>query len=127
MRHEEFLRSVDDVAEYVWKYQKTENLIAELAKSEFAWNQSDIGRAIAETGSFDFSVDDVKLIRICKADTYMQGLESQIEKRLKEMTEKVQEFRAVFYENEVEPIVNLRNKRKNELKQQFGNLIFYGK
>lgn len=128
MRHEEFLKgaNVENITEYMYRYDKTAALIDELAKHGNAWTNENISRATAETNCFEFSSDDVEFIGRWQNDAKAQKIEENISKLLKCMEDMDIEHRRKYYKEQVEPLLDARNKHKQKLKMGLDRMVFYG-
>ena len=136
MRKEDFLRneytSFEDAAriasEYLWRYEKTEELIKALARNECydLWNEGDIAYCVIETRAFDFSLDDVAYAHAIAEDEYMIDIQNTIDYLLNEMVINCKpEDRYTFYQRNVVPHIEDRDRYRAMFQHNFANLVFY--
>ena len=129
MKHEEFLKDIkpENLSEYIYRYDKTVELINELAKHGTVWSQENIDRAIAETRCFDFSVGDVQYITAWKKDKEAQELELKINDGIEAMSE-IEDVndRLTYYNENVIELYERRKARQDEIKSHY-DVLFYAR
>lgn len=135
MRKEEFLKdhcaTFEEAArlgaEFLNLCKKTEALIETIAKSRVfsSIGEADVAYCVEKTGVFDLSLDDVRYFRALLQDEYYTDAQRSINYLFDEMALCKPEDRQRFYEVNVRPILEDRDRYKALIRRNFPGLVYY--
>lgn len=130
MRKETFMEennNLEGAARYLMLAEKTETAIKMLADDKYYTHADDtfIQSVIDGTGVFDFSHDDIEFIRMWNNDENAQDTEKTLAYLLEEMRRCDPGERLDFYNTNVKPHIEYRDRYKVLIKSNFKNRVYY--